>query len=81
MVIGISHADKKKLRAIQKKGTKIRPRKNRTTVLSKKSKDKAFKEIDQSPLSKNMSTRVSVDTRVKLNDNYMRTGWYVPKKK
>ena len=81
MVIGISHADLKKLRASQKKDTKIRPRKNRTTVLSKKSKDKSFKKIDQSPLAKNMNANVSVDTRVKLNDNYMRTGWYVPKGK
>ena len=55
MVIGISHEDMKKLRASQKNKPKIRPRKNRTTVLSKKSKDKAFKKIDQSPLAKSMA--------------------------
>ena len=81
MVIGISHADKKKLRAMQKKDTKISPRKKRTTILSRKSKDKAFKKIDQSPLGKSMNADVSVDTRVKLNDNYQRTGWYQPKGK
>lgn len=81
MVIGISHEDMKKLRAQQKKKSKIRPRKNRTTLLSKKSKDKAFKKFDQSPSAKNKNTDVSVDVHVKLNDNYMRTGWYVPKGK
>jgi len=81
MVIGISHEDMKKLRAQKKNAAKIRPRKNRTATLSKKSKDKAFAKFDQSPSAKNKDADVSVDLRVKLNDNYQRTGAYVPKGK
>ncbi|MFQ5672173.1 MAG: hypothetical protein ACE5G9_03685 [Nitrospinales bacterium] len=81
MVIGISHEDMKKLRAQQKAASKISPRKKRTATLSKKFKDKAFKNFDQSPSAKNKDTDISVDLHVKLNDNYQRTGLYVPKGK
>ena len=43
---------------------------------------KAFKKFDQDhEPDANISDNVSIDEHVKMNDSYMRTGWYVPKKK
>ncbi len=82
MVIdGLSSREIKKLRETQSRrpsGT----RKKRSTVLSDKTMKKVFKKFDQDhdPDTK-ISDNVSIDEHVKLNDSYMRTGWYVPKKK
>lgn len=57
-------------------------RKKRPAVLSSKTMKKVFKKFDQDhDPDTNISESVSVDEHVKMNDSYMRTGWYVPKKK
>ena len=47
MIIGMSHEDLKKLRAGRKKKGEIRPRKRRTTVLSRKTKEKALEQFEK----------------------------------
>ncbi len=82
MVIdGLSRREIKALREAQSRRP-LGSRKKRSTVLSDKTMKKVFKKFDQdhdpdTPLSEG----VSVDEHVKMNDSYMRTGWYVPKKK
>jgi hypothetical protein len=82
MVIdGLSSREIKSLREKQTRrptGT----RKQRSTILSDKTMKKVFKKFDEDhdPDSK-ISDDVSIDEHVKMNDSYMRTGWYVPKKK
>jgi hypothetical protein len=44
--------------------------------------EKAFKKFDDDhDPDVNIKENVNVDEHVKMNDTYMRTGWYVPKKK
>jgi len=83
MVIdGLSSRELKKLRENQTRrpsGT----RKKRSTILSDKTTKKVLKKFDadHEPDAKITSDNVSIDEHVKMNDSYMRTGWYVPKKK
>ncbi len=79
MILNISHRDKQKYREATE-SKPVRARKKRTTMLKKKSQDAAFKELEEFGDS-NLSAEVQVDEHVKLNDNYMRTGPYRPKKK
>ena len=79
MIIGMSHEDLKKLKAGRKPKDKVRPRKKRTTTLSAKAKTKAFKTLEDK--GGELNSKISVDPHVKMNDNYMRTGWYKPIKK
>jgi len=79
MVLNISHADKEKLKKSQE-NRKTRVRINRTALLSSKSKSKAFKQYDKMTGSQEKSDP-EIDAHVKMNDNFMRTGPYRPKKK
>ncbi len=82
MVIdGLSSREIKKLRETQTRRPS-RTRKKRSTVLTDKTMKKVFKKFDQDhdPDTK-IGDNVSIDEHVKMNDSYMRTGWYVPKKK
>lgn len=82
MVIGgMSHRDLEKLRESRaKKGT--RKRTKRTAVLSDKTRENVMKKFDKEhELAIQEKDTINIDEHVKLNDSYMRTGWYVPKKK
>lgn len=82
MVIdGLSNREIKKLRENQARRPS-RTRKKRSTMLSDKTMEKAFKKFDKDhdPDVK-IKNNVNIDEHVKMNDSYMRTGWYVPKKK
>ena len=81
MIIGISHEDLKKLRAGRKKKEEVRPRKRRTAVLSKKTKQKALEQFEKGDTGDAKNKNVIVDPHVKMNDSYMRTGWYKTIKK
>ncbi len=80
MVIGISHKDLDKLRKDRGK-KKVGNRKNRSTLLSSKTRTKMMQQFDQDNSKKAKDENIEIDEHVKLNDNYMRTGKYVPKKK
>tara|TARA_B100000686_G_C16716605_1_gene932413 strand:- start:657 stop:899 length:243 start_codon:yes stop_codon:yes gene_type:complete len=79
MIIGMSHEDMKKLKAGRKPKEEVRPRKKRAAVLSRKAKEKAFKDLEEKGGA--INSKINVDPHVKMNDNYMRTGWYKPVKK
>ncbi len=83
MILNISHDDKRKYRESLKKGKTARARTNRTKLLSGKIKDEAFKQLDQLTVDpkNNKGADVEIDEHMKMNDNYMRTGPYRPKKK
>lgn len=81
MIIGISHEDLKKLRAGQKKKEQVRPRKRRAALLSKKSKQKALQQFEKKDKDDAKNKNVIIDPHVKMNDNYLRTGWYKPIKR
>ena len=79
MVLNISHEDKKKYEeGLKNRKTKVR--KKRSSLLSDKSKNEAFKQFDKLP-GMDSNKDMPVDERVKMNDNFMRTGPYRPKKK
>ena len=84
MVIdGLSNREIKQLRENQARRPS-RTRKKRSTKLSDKTMEKAFKKFDadHEPGAKiNDDVHINIDEHVKMNDSYMRTGWYVPKKK
>ncbi|MEE8259588.1 MAG: hypothetical protein V3R14_01175 [Nitrospinaceae bacterium] len=84
MVIdGLSRREIKKLRENQNRRP-TRTRKTRATMMSDKTTKKVLKKFDDDhePDSKiNDEVNISIDEHVKMNDSYMRTGWYVPKKK
>lgn len=79
MVLNISHEDKKKYKE-GLKNRKTRVRKKRSSLLSDKSKSEAFKQFGNMP-GMESDKDLPVDDHVKMNDNYMRTGPYRPKKK
>ncbi len=79
MVLNISHDDKVKYNKLIAE-RKPRVRKNRATLLSDKTKNKAFKLYDKMT-GNETKTDPEIDTHVKMNDNFMRTGPYSPKKK
>ena len=75
MTISMNHRDLEKLRADRKKKV-TSSRKKRPTLLSEKAKTKMMKKFDQEH-----EGEFTIDEHVKMNDSYMRTGLYVPKKK
>ncbi|MCA9484890.1 MAG: hypothetical protein KC553_14260 [Nitrospina sp.] len=75
MTISMNHRDLEKLRAERKKKI-TNSRKKRSSVLSDKAKSKMMKKFDEEH-----EGELSIDEHVKMNDSYMRTGLYVPKKK
>ena len=82
MVIdGLSSKEIKKLRE-QVARRPVGSRKKRSVTLSDKTTKKVFKKFDKDhdPDTK-IGNDIPIDEHVKMNDAYMRTGWYVPKKK
>jgi len=80
MILNMSHEDMKKLRKDRLKKVVLK-RTSRTAMLSDKTLKKVFKKFDQDHDPDSRSKDIAIDEHVKMNDNYMRTGWYVPKKK
>ncbi|MCH7499920.1 MAG: hypothetical protein IIA63_00520 [Nitrospinae bacterium] len=82
MVIGgLSSRDLKKLKEDQNRRLTA-TRKKRSTRLTEKTMKKVFKKFDQDhEPDAYINDDVNIDEHVKMNDSYMRTGWYVPKKK
>ena len=80
MVIGMSHNDRIKLLA-ERDVKKVGNRKKRTSLLSKKSKSNALKQFEENTSAQAREEDIAIDEHVKMNDNYMRTGRYQPKKK
>ncbi len=81
MTISMTQRELDKLRANRK--IKVNSsRKKRTSLLSDKSKGKMFKKFDKvHEPETTVSNDVNIDEHVKMNDSYMRTGLYVPRKK
>ena len=80
MIIGMSHRDLDRLKESRKKKS-VTPRKKRTTVLSRNTKNKSFKKLEKMDIGQCKDSNVNIDESVKMNGDFMRTGWYVPKKK
>ena len=80
MVLNISHEDKKKYKE-SLKPKKGRVRKKRLSTMSDKLKDRAFKKFNNDPKSKSVDEDITIDEHLKMNDNFLRTGPYKPKKK
>ena len=80
MVLNISHEDKLKYKeSLKPKNTRVR--KKRMTTMSDKLKDQTFKKFDNDPKSKSLDEDIIIDEHLKMNDNFLRTGPYKPKKK
>ena len=80
MVLNISHEDKKKYKdSIKPK--KYRVRSKRTTIMSDELKNRAFKKFNNDPKTKGVDEDITIDEHLKMNDNFLRTGPYKPKKK
>ena len=79
-VLNISHEDKKKYKE-SLKDKKTTSRRRRTAILSDKTMGKALKQSQLYSTSAMEDGSVQVDEHMKMNDNYMRTGPYQPKKK
>ena len=79
MTINISHADREKYKKLRE-NRKTRVRTKRTSLLSDKSKSKAFKLYDKMT-GDQAKAEPEIDAHLKMNDNYMRTGPYRPRKK
>ena len=80
MVLNISHEDKKKYKeSLKPKKGKVRRR--RSTIMSDKLKTRAFKKFNDDPKSKSVDEDITIDEHLKMNDNFLRTGPYKPKKK
>jgi hypothetical protein len=80
MVLNISHEDKKKYNeSLKPKKNKVRVR--RATTMSDKLKNQAFKKFSDDPKTKGVDEDITIDEHLKMNDNFLRTGPYKPKKK
>ena len=81
MVLNISHEDKKKYKESLKPKT-VRVRTKRTTTMSDKLKTRSFKKFLNDPQrTKEVDEDITIDEHLKMNDNFLRTGPYKPKKK
>jgi hypothetical protein len=80
MIIGMTHRDLDRLKEGRKKKA-ITPRKKRTAVLSQKTKSNSFKKLEKMDTGQCKDNNINIDESVKMNGDFMRTGWYVPKKK
>ena len=67
--MSMSHEDKKKYKESIKPKT-VRVRTKRTT-----------KKFDEEPKNKGVDEEITIDEHLKMNDNFLRTGPYKPKKK
>ena len=76
----MSHEDKKKY---QKTFTerKTRARKKRSLILSDKTKNLLSKKFEDGHPDSKTNDSFQIDEHVKMNDNYLRTGPYKPKRK
>ena len=80
MVLNMSHEDKKKYKQMfAKKKTQVR--KQRTLILSDKTKNLLEKKFDDGHPEGKEQDAPQIDNHVKMNDNYLRTGPYKPKSK
>ena len=80
MVLNISHEDKRKYKE-SLKPTKGRARTRRLSTMSDKLREQAFKKFKNHPKSKSVDEDITIDEHLKMNDNFLRTGPYKPKKK
>ena len=64
---------------LEKKKTQVR--KKRSLILSDKTKDLLSKKFDQGHPEGKEQDAPQIDSHVKMNDNYLRTGPYKPKSK
>ena len=80
MVLNISHEDKLKYKE-SLKPKKSRVRKKRMTTMSGKLKKQTFKKFADDPKTKSVDEDIQIDEHLKMNDAYLRTGPYKPKKK
>ena len=80
MVLNISHEDKRRYKE-SLKPKKTSGRKKRMTKMSGKLKEQAFKKFEDEPKSKTVDEDIQIDEHLKMNDNFLRTGPYKPKKK
>ena len=80
MILNMSHEDKKKYKnAFEERKTSTR--KKRSTILSNKTKSLLSKKFDDGHPEGKEQDAPQIDVHVKMNDNYLRTGPYKPKKK
>ena len=74
------HEDKKRYKETFGK-QKTRIRKQRTSILSDKTKNLLSKKFDAGHPEGKEQGAPQIDDHVKMNDNYLRTGPYKPKSK
>ncbi len=80
MILNMSHEDKKKYKeAFEKRKTRVRTK--RSSILSNKTKNLLSKKFDDGHPDGKTQDAPQIDEHVKMNDNYLRTGPYKPKKK
>jgi len=80
MILNMSHEDKKRYKKTFS-DRKTSSRKKRTTILSDKTKNLLSKKFDDGHPEGKEQDAPQIDPHVKMNDNYLRTGPYKPKKK
>ena len=80
MILNMSHEDKKKYKKTFSE-RKTSNRKKRSTILSDKTKNLLSKKFDDGHPEGKEQDAPLIDPHVKMNDNYLRTGPYKPKKK
>ena len=80
MILNMSHEDKKKYKKTFSE-RKTSNRKKRSTILSDKTKNLLSKKFDHGHPEGKEQDAPQIDPHVKMNDNYLRTGPYKPKKK
>ena len=80
MILNMSHEDKKKYKKTLSE-RKTSDRKKRSTILSDKTKNLLSKKFDDGHPEGKEQDAPQIDPHVKMNDNYLRTGPYKPKKK
>ncbi len=80
MILNMSHEDKKKYKKTFS-ARKTSNRKKRPTILSDKTKNLLSKKFDDGHPEGKEQDAPQIDPHVKMNDNYLRTGPYKPKKK
>ena len=65
----MSHEDKKKYKESIKPKT-VRVRTKRTTTMSDKLKNRAFKKFEEEPKNKGVDEEITIDEHLKMNDNF-----------
>jgi hypothetical protein len=80
MTLSMSHEDKKKYNKTFGK-QKTQARKQRSLILSDKTKNLLSKKFDDGHPDGKSQSDPQIDDHVKMNDNYLRTGPYKPKSK